>query len=481
MHNRRSGRCDGRISILEVVLLLAVVLLLGGTLFAFVRRSTTDAPGETDTEATTAPARPAETPAPALAASDWRRRAPGPDGGPVDALLDEDGTDREGAGEPVDPLDGPAWTPAAGSAAALRASAVSTEQALVLLSRGIVAGRPDWDAIPRIVQYLPPELLVPSWDFLLALPWSREREATMALVMSRMTADDPVLAIEFAMMQDSRRIREAAIKTVTGVWANADPEGAFAMVLAETTESGAPVRLDVGILFAAMQRHDGAWALASVGRLSDERQQERALRGMLVDPEDPERSRDRMFDAFESIEDSAVARVAAGIIVQEWANVSPGEAAEWVGTLTDADTWRHSVLALSRQWSRVAPEEAMTWLTGLSDQAVAGEAVGHVTRDWFRDSPEGVAAWLFENRPSPVRDAVALAYVRNAGRRDPANAFAVARTVQAPAQRYQAMDRAARYWMRRDRDAATVAVLNSDLPDEIKRRYAAQAIQPRGE
>lgn len=385
------------------------------------------------------------------------------------------------ADDELDPdAEGPAGADAADHSNPLRftLTAEARQSIVERFSSALTAGKPDWGVLDRLIKSIEPDEFAPALQFIMELPWSQERDKAMRSLMAQMAAADPAAALELANALPSARQRQAAIDAVTEAWAASDPEAAFAMLLAGKTPDGAAVGLNPGILFAAMYRRDPAWAAGSLAALGDDRTREQAVRGMLVDPENPAGTRRALLDFFGTVEDPRVAGATAQVLVQEWGRVAPSEAAAWVATIQDASARPAAIGALARVWSRFAPEEAITWLAGLDDAALAARSAGEVVGHWQRDNPTGVGVWLREAGPSAVRDSVAVSYVEVTRWQAPAAAFETASTIADAETRVRTMSKAASSWARRDLPAATVAVLQSDLPDSIKRRYAAKAIKP---
>jgi hypothetical protein len=346
-------------------------------------------------------------------------------------------------------------------------------------SAALTDGRPDWGAFDRIITTVGSDEFVAALQFIMELPWSQERDRAMKSLMRHMASINPVAALELAEALPSARQRQAAIDAVTEAWAAGDPEAALAMLLAGKTPEGTAVRLNPGLLFAAMYRRDSAWALGSLAALGDDRTREQAVRGIFVDPEDAEGTRRALVGFFGTAEDPRVARTAAQVLAQEWGRVAPSDAAAWVATIDDGSVRSSATRELAHIWSRVAPGEAIEWLAGMNDTSLAASSAGQVVSHWQRDNPAGIGLWLHETNPSAVRDAVAASYVDITLGQAPVVAFETAATIADPDTRVKMMSKAAASWARRDLPAATVAVLESDLPDSIKRRYASKAIKPR--
>lgn len=346
-------------------------------------------------------------------------------------------------------------------------------------SAAVIDGKPDWNALNRLIASVQPDEMAAALQFIMDLPWSKERDEAMKLLMQHMATLDPVMALELAQGIPSRRQRQAAIDAVTATWAARDPKAAFAMLLSGVTPDGTPVKLNPTLLYAEMYRQDPEWALASLAELGDDRTREAALRGMFVVEGDPESSRRSLMEYFGAAQDPQLARAAAEVLVEEWGRTEPAEAAAWVETIGDPAIRSSAILELADQWARVAPDEAVAWLTAMDDAALAAKGAGRSVSYWQRDNPVGLEVWLRETPASPVRDSVAASYVDMTHWQSPQRAFYTAATISDPKTRTRLMEKSASSWARRDRSAATVAVLQSDLPDSTKQHYARKAAKPR--
>ncbi|MDA0989624.1 MAG: hypothetical protein O3A51_02590 [Verrucomicrobia bacterium] len=463
-----SAQRHGRVTIVEMVLVLLVCLVAWATYRFLAREPARETHiGESGSRPTAPAARPAPEdrshPEPDVA-------QPIPDDRSL-AAMDDPFDDDDGGLPGTLVTDDPHRTFAPVIPPAVRDSVEAR-----ILARDM-NGHPDWDAIKRVVASLEPEELLAAWDVALALPWSPDRDAITRELLARITHQDPNLAMDLALGQESQRLRRAAIDAVSEAWADLDPAGALAMLLAGKTDDQVPIRLNPAPIFRAMFARDADEAMATLATLNDDRMREDAIRGIFVDADDPMGSRDRLIGALTTMEDDNVRRAAAEVIIEQWATVAPYEAAEWVASLDDSMVREHAIVEMAREWGRVAPGESIRWLAAMTETPAIRAAAEATVGSWFRDDPIGVWQWLDTADSSPLRDAVAASYVDASRRRDPAGAFLVAASISDMETRYKYMDQAAHRWMRRDPTRAIATILASDMPDAIKNKYVTRVIK----
>jgi hypothetical protein len=94
---------------------------------------------------------------------------------------------------------------------------------------------------------------------------------------------------------------------------------------------------------------------------------------------------------------------------------------------------------------------------------------------WAQDDPGAAVDWA-ATQSTELEDTALTGAARALRYREPEAAMAYASAVSDPKTRVSTMDSVARHWMRSDPEAAVIYVLESDLPDGVKRKYAQRAI-----
>ncbi len=348
-----------------------------------------------------------------------------------------------------------------------------------ILEEAIVDGKVSWNQLSQKIKQLPLESMAEAWAFIDALPWSPEKQEVMNELMRSWATANPSDAMEFAEGIGSRRQRGSAFRAITEGWAQSDPESVFAWYIKQAADSETPMPpLSISTLFDGMYSHNKEWALEQVWTLPSTSLQQQALQAMLHEKgEERVQTRDRMLEYFNQLEDEPEKQaLLVSAIARSWATFDPAGAATWISEQEDEDLRRKASSELIQRWAYLDPKESMDWLLTQDDEEIQKNSAYSISRRWMSDNPTEFKQWLDDAEPSVARDAAVEGYVRTLTYKNPEEAMNMAASISDESQRHKVTEGVIKTWYSRDKNAAVVAVLNSDLPDSVKRKYAEASL-----
>ncbi len=473
MH-RSSQQATKGLTLLEIVFGLAILILIGTFTVVLMRRDSS-APSETVA-------------VPELAA-DRSRPARGIGGIDGEGVPHEDersafAGDDDGAyaGEepwPDDRADSAPPTMAAGATTRTR-EAIPASAALrdYFGDAFAVAGRPNWDRFISLSRQLDSAQYPEAWSLLQEQPWSRAKEDAVQAFVTQWAGRDPQAALEFAASLASHRQRHAVNDTVVELWAQTDPENALAWY--QEQEANGARHLARTHFFKGLYASAPELAMQQVWESDDPRRQSELLRQIFLssrDADERERGASQLKALFDLAEDPAQRAMLAGMVADVWAADDPMRTIAWAQELDEDPAVQQRIMMASLQaWGRREPGAAMAWAEAEGLSEISTHAVGKIAQSWSRDNPTEMREWINNAAPSTMRDTVVTTRVRDLRYRDPATALRLAESISEAGGRYKTMREIADRWIRKDRNAAAAAVLESSMPTAMKRKYAMKVI-----
>ena len=260
-----------------------------------------------------------------------------------------------------------------------------------------------------------------------------------SMLMQKFTQMDPKAAIAYAEKAEGNE-RLAATATVLRTWARTSADEALAW--AQTNGK-------------TENEQDGNWAVAMVVSQLAKNNIDRAL---LVANEQPAtRARGRMIDT----------------LVSELVDQRGKEAArEAIMNMPDG-TLKDSLTAqIAGRLAKGDGASTAQWVMNLPAGDARNRALVETVGEWSEEDPVGAGNFLTKLPASPETDAVRERYAYEVNRQDPEGSIAWASTISQDQQRYRAIENLVRNWMRRDTNQAQQWLAQSELPPEIKARFA---------
>jgi hypothetical protein len=275
----------------------------------------------------------------------------------------------------------------------------------------------------------------------------RERGRELQMLMTQWGAADPNAALT-AVKDRKDWVGGMAANMVLGNWAQKSPDAALAWANENGKEAAAT---DEGNRYLAGVL--GGLAKTDLSRAATlaEAMPRSGARGEVMD-----RLLDQMFtqrsstaarDWVDGLQDSPFKNGLLGKIAGRLADKDATSAASWAGNLPDSEAKPYVLAQVVERWSKDQPNEAGNWLNQFPASAAT-------------DQPRETFAWQVQKE-------------------DPEAALAWASTITDERRRSRATRDLVRTWAEREPDAARQWVNASNLPPEIKQRFANRP-QPNG-
>lgn len=303
-----------------------------------------------------------------------------------------------------------------------------------------------------------------------ALPWSPETEKLLHNVLAQWAQRDPAAALAYALELEGWRAGTAAAGKLLEQLAQRDPAAAFAWYKQNLAGNPKLLSATAASLFGKIAETNPALALDNLWQLSQKDIRDSAAHA-IVNQMMANGQKDQLTQYFNAMTDPAAQAMLARAMVDQWATYYPEMTAEWVAGLTDPAVRNRAEMALIFKWGYDNPSKAAQWVTGLARDENWSKEVNQMVSVWARDSPDKAAAWLVSLSPpaaelDPAVRQLAQAVMYN----NPEGAMAWANAMYDPSQRHHLMQRVGAIWMQKDPAQASAYIINSDLPDWMKKR-----------
>ena len=283
------------------------------------------------------------------------------------------------------------------------------------------------------------------------LPKGYGRHLEMKLLMRSWAAIDPEAALEYAKSSlDEKSERRFGISEVLAGWANSDPQGAVDWAKANKNNA---------------DRKDGDMLVGVIRGLA-ENNLETANELFKALPEGGARWQASTFLAQEyaklgtreaihwaenfPTEDSRLRETILGQLGARLSRQDLPGTAEWVKGMKNDKAAERITDNLLAQWVSQDASSASQWVSGLADEGKRSYAMKQLTSRWSLVDPVSTGQWLNSQSPSPAMDPAIGEFVNRISARDPEGAIQWAETIQDPATKRKALQRALSAWDRVD-------------------------------
>ena len=159
------------------------------------------------------------------------------------------------------------------------------------------------------------------------------------------------------------------------------------------------------------------------------------------------------------------------LLDQYFAQRTPDAARDWVGGVQDGAFKSGLLGKLAGRLDKDAASAA-TWAGSLPESDAKPYVLSQVVERWSREQPNQNSAWLNQFPPSASTDQPRETFARQVQKDDPEAALAWASTITDERRRSRATRELVRTWAEREPDAARQWVSGSNLPPEVKQRFA---------
>jgi hypothetical protein len=307
-----------------------------------------------------------------------------------------------------------------------------------------------------------------------AMDWGPHASAMFQALVTRWGEIDPAAAMTYALGFTSRRMRNSAVGNALAGWSRENSEAAFDWFLHNWEKDRSAMGSGLGALFQNMAGRDLDWAYGQVWSLPTPGMQRGAL-DVVLDRMFRDREEPDILKIYEGVEDPAQRIMMAEAIVRRIARHRPQDAAAWVETIADPEARRRATARLVETWGYDRPAEAGRWAVSLPDEKTRYAEMARLVSVWSRDDPTEASAWLNQFPPAEPLDPAVESLVRNTMREDPDGAMDWTESIVNTGKRHALIQEVASEWLRQDYQAALGYILQSELPDPVKKRFLRKA------
>lgn len=168
------------------------------------------------------------------------------------------------------------------------------------------------------------------------------------------------------------------------------------------------------------------------------------------------------------LKSGALSRVAESAVREDLAG-----AVEWVTQYAGEEAGRRAINRVANEWAEEDPQAVLTWADTLPEEAKA-EAYGEAFEEWTREDATAAGDFLTKMEASPARDSAVGEYATNLARQAPDKAISWAETISNQESRTETLTQVARSWYFQDREAATLWLETSGLPEASVQAVTAE-------
>ena len=153
-------------------------------------------------------------------------------------------------------------------------------------------------------------------------------------------------------------------------------------------------------------------------------------------------------------------------VLGAWASQSPQDAARYVSQLSGSEQERGMKAVISSMVGADAPYTA-SWIQNFPEGDVREQAGETLMKRWAKDDPKSAATWLNSLPEGATREAAAKQFVDSAAESEPQLAWSWAASLADPSKQRDALEVAARQWLRVDDKTARATIQASGLPPDL--------------
>ncbi len=329
--------------------------------------------------------------------------------------------------------------------------------------QGMPVGQPRDDMLKALVNAWSrkdPKGLLASADGIAA---PRMRENGMEKALAHLAEVSPVEALDWIKQNaDTASYADMGkrMAAVIGSYANTDPKGALNMVLAldDNTPNGTQVKTKAMDSLAD--------AMANQGHFSD------------------------AIALFNQMPAGKLQSAALAELADNWGQVAPQDAANWIATLQDPTLINDAGQNLTDDWADSDPAAAAKWAVGMDLQIAASgnnsknddTLLSNVVGEWAKYDLTAAGQFLNQMPSSPTKDAAIVSFVSRAAQDNPADTMKWVATVSDKSMQASAFMQTARQWNKQDPAAFNQFMTTTTaLTDEQKQAVAAAFSKSNGD
>jgi hypothetical protein len=307
-----------------------------------------------------------------------------------------------------------------------------------------------------------------------SMEWGPQANLMFQALIGRWGEVDFTSAIDYAMGFTSRRIRNAAVNNALAGWSRKDAQSAYDWFMQNLGTDPSALGMSVGTLFRNMAGQDADWSLAKVWSLPGAGLRRSALDAVMEQMFDKMRDQD-VIARYDTLTDSDQRVMMAEAIVRRVSRYRPQEAADWIASLEDPAARQAATSRLVDAWAYDRPLDAAEWVLSLPDAKSRYAQVARLVGVWAKDDPTQASAWLNQFPSSLQLDPAVENLVRNSMSQDYPGAMDWAESVVSTTKRQALIQEVAWAWLKKDYQAALGYIVQSELPDPVKKRFLKRA------
>lgn len=328
--------------------------------------------------------------------------------------------------------------------------------------------------------------LASAMDQLYAMAPSRERNELMYELLTRWGKLDPYNALAFAGGIESMELQNRAMGEVLEGWASTDPVSALKWLDTNGVEFPARIYGDyLGDIMEGYAQTNPQLAFAYVEGLPSDtvgnrRIRDRALREV-IDVMVEQNNISMAIELTTAMDDDSSRTNALSEIVDEWAEMDPLAAKDFVESMADDPAYAEMQRAVLREWADDDPVAASEWLGTMDpeDPNLPRLATSLVER-WTRYDLNAAAEWLNEAPSSPEMDRAVGIFSMRAAQDDPQNALTWAQSVSDDRTRQRLENQIIPMFREQDPQAFEDYLADSDYSDDKKQQYRELEVRDGG-
>ncbi len=163
-------------------------------------------------------------------------------------------------------------------------------------------------------------------------------------------------------------------------------------------------------------------------------------------------------------------------IIDRWARYDPAGAKEWMDrNVTSKENLVPARIELAESWARVNPESALQWANSLPRDQRDAEYYNRIYNRWIQYDRDAAARYLSSQPPSTQLDRPIERYTYEVMKSNPADTMPWAESINDEKRRWQAIERVADVWRKRDPAALQNYVAAGNFSEDQKRQLLKTA------
>ena len=286
----------------------------------------------------------------------------------------------------------------------------------------------------------------------------RENMAEYEMLLTAWAKVDPLTALDYATSNIEHPFPR---DTILATWAASDPQGAIAWARTNHEGDGAN-GLMVGVI-RGLASSDPALASQLMTEMPFSRERGDALAAIL--PHMLEQGTDAAKSWVTSLTDERLRDGATRRLADELMRTDPADAAKWLAANPGEESGRGIDDAVTR-WADTDPGAAIAFYDSMPAGDMRSDALRGLTNQMATKDPQAAAAFL-EQHVGDANDRVYQQFVWHSFREEPQLAADYIGRIEDGRQRDRMYRRMLDGWMRRDFDAATQWMTQTDLPPNV--------------